>query len=83
MQQFQGGDPPFFKKFHACLGPQVIRLSHEDVFEILLAPLFFAGTLDLLSFRSRTPELLDETVLLFELPDVVPVLSPARQLEVP
>ncbi len=51
-QQFQGGAHPFFQKFQARLGPQVIRLGHEDVFEIFLAPLFFAGTPYLLSFRS-------------------------------
>ena len=35
---------------------------------------------DLLNFRSGGPELLDETILLFELPEVVPILSPALQL---
>ena len=36
-RQFQGGVHPFFQKFQARLGPQVIRLGHDDVFEMFLA----------------------------------------------
>ena len=83
MQQFQGGAHPFFQKFQACPDSQLIPIGHEDVFEIFLAPLFFTGTLYLLNFRSGGPEFLDKTILLFELPEVVPILSPALQLATP
>ena len=50
-QQFHGRQRQFLELFQVRLDPHVIGLGHDDVFEIFLAPLFFADVFFCLSFE--------------------------------